>query len=246
MGGGTCANAADPIDDVVRKLNAICKSATFDLALSVGQLVVASFYDGDVEQLRERGRNKHVSLRKLARHPALPVSAGVLYRSIAIYELCEKLGVRSWQHICVSHLRLVLSLPFEDQERLLRLAEANGWSVQMLDEEVAVARRRLGSRSRGGRPRQSPLRRTISSVQKCVALLDAAVARPDDEESASSSVDSVREMADVLQDAMRACETLQDRVVRMMARAEDRPSPPRESHRGLEAKEALAASKRRR
>jgi hypothetical protein len=51
------------------------------------------------------------------------MSASMLYGCIAIYELCERLGIRSWKHVSTSHLRLVLLLERDEQERLLRAAE---------------------------------------------------------------------------------------------------------------------------
>jgi hypothetical protein len=97
----------DSIEEVVVKLNAMYKAAT--LALAVGTLIIGTFYSGDLPAWRARG-SKDCSFGKLARHPRLPMSPTALYRSVAIHELCERLGVREWKVISSTHLRRVLKL----------------------------------------------------------------------------------------------------------------------------------------
>jgi len=82
----------DRVDRAVQQLNTICKVATMDFALAVGKLIIDEFYDGRVDSWRLREPKDH-SLRKLSRHPDLPMSPGALYRSVAMYEVCSRLGV---------------------------------------------------------------------------------------------------------------------------------------------------------
>src|SRR5258708_6990288 len=79
--------ADDRVDAVVLRLNAICRTATVDVAMAVGSLVIETFYSGDLTSWRTRGP-KHASLRKVAKHPQLLMSSGSLYRCVAIYEMC--------------------------------------------------------------------------------------------------------------------------------------------------------------
>ncbi len=80
------------VERLVQQLNGPCKTATFEFAFSVGRLVIDGFYAGKLSAWRSR-RGKDASFRKLASHPNLPMSAAALYRSTAIYELCQRVGV---------------------------------------------------------------------------------------------------------------------------------------------------------
>src|SRR5579859_4921759 len=131
----------EEVERVVAQLHDLCRAATMDFALSVGKLIISNFFSGNLASWRDRDPKKNASLRRLAAHPDLPMSPAVLYRSIAIYELCERLGIRSWKHVSTTHIRLVLPLEPAEQARLLRLCEAHAWPVRRLDEEVAAISR---------------------------------------------------------------------------------------------------------
>ncbi len=147
------------VQNVVHALRAVACRAALDLALRVGQIVVQHFYGGNLHVWRQRG-NRCPSLRRLARHPDLPFSAAALYRAVAIYELCSRLpDVATWKHVGASHLRTVLPLPAPDQERLLKSAEEEQWTVSALSTEVRELRRCV--RGRRGRPPTPTVVRSI-------------------------------------------------------------------------------------
>ncbi len=197
----------DPIEEVVVKLNAMYKAATLDFTLAVGTLIIDTFYSGDLSAWRARG-SKDCSFRKLARHPRLPMSPTALYRSVAIHELCERLGVREWKTISSTHLRSVLKLPPDQQRALLTTAEASGWSVRRLDDEVA--RLDLERSSRGGRRRVSRLKKTIATLEKNLAaaasLLSSSNGVPEvTPQNALSVVEALARMKEI-------CASLEERI----------------------------------
>jgi hypothetical protein len=151
------------VERVVRQLNALCKTATFDFAMSVGKLIINTFYSGDLAAWRNRGI-KNVSFRRLAKHPDLPMSATALYRSTAIFEVCQRVGASEWKHVSTSHVRLVLPLPGAQQVRLLRRAEAEVWPVQRLREEIEMLPS-AGLVKRGGRRKRSRLRKALRTLE---------------------------------------------------------------------------------
>jgi hypothetical protein len=215
----------DAIEQVVRQLNGICRTATLGFALSVGGLIVATIYGGDIARLRTRNPKKDQSLRKLARHPNLAMSPDALYRSIAIFEVCERLGIQSWKHVSTTHLRLVLPLPPEEQARLLAATEANKWPAQRLDEEVRTLVRRHPSMcaNRGGRRRVSLLKSRMRSFQKLATALEDILG-PEcgiDE----PSPDSARTAIDVLQAIAQKCAVLENRLARHLVGSETTPPP---------------------
>jgi len=192
------------IEAVVGRLNSLCRQAMFEVTLAVGNMVIDNLYGGDLSLWRSRDPTKIISLRKLARHPQLPMSPSALYRSIAIYELCERLEIKRWRHVSTSHLRLVLPLENEDQVRLLRMTEANMWPVRRLDQEIKALLERHASR--GGPRRRSRLSQATARVRKSLDTLETCLDPSHDPEP---SPDSVRDAIACLRRAVEVCATLE-------------------------------------
>jgi hypothetical protein len=201
-------------DQIVRHLNTICKAATLNFALAVGRYVIDKLYDGDLTRWRARNPAKDHSIRKLARHPDLAMSPDALYRSIATFELCERLGMESWKHVSTTHIKLVLPLPHGEQSRLLNAAEANRWSAQRLDEEIAMRGRTHESPSRGGRKRASLLLRRLRNVRRLAAILDELV---NSQDTVEPSPESARAALEVLGEIAKRCSVLESRFERSAA-----------------------------
>ena len=79
------------INIVVGQLKRLTRTANLEFALRMGGLIIHHFYHGDTAAWRTRGR-KSASFRRLTRHAEMPLSAGALYRCVALYELCERLN----------------------------------------------------------------------------------------------------------------------------------------------------------
>ena len=65
------------------------------------------------------------------------MSASTLYRSVDIYVLCQELGVSTWNHLGVTHLRAVLGPSLDQQRTLLTLAEAKALTTEEFERRVA-------------------------------------------------------------------------------------------------------------
>jgi hypothetical protein len=214
------------IDHLVLRLNAVCKATTFDFAMAVGKLVVDSCYGGDPKIWRDRGR-KDTSFRKLARHPDLAMSASALYNSVAIYELSQRLGISSWKRMSTSHLRLVLPLSPNDQERLLRLAENQSWPVTRLNEEVRRLRApQVGGR--GGRRRLSRVRTGVQSLERSLKTIGELV---QSERHADVSPKDASSILELLARIGKACEALEVRLKTCVEGARTDLSPSLELRR---------------
>jgi hypothetical protein len=204
------------VERVVQQLNAIGREVTFAFAFRVGQVVIENFYAGNMDGWRLRVPNKDVFFRKLSAHPDLPMSASALFRSVCIYELCERLGVRSWKHLSTSHIRLVLPLPATEQERVLRLAEDNAWSVRRLDEEVA-GMRVPGQRpnpARGG-PKARRALKAIRVVDKCSSAI-AGLLHSLDDDLTSLPEEQIRAAIELVRTMRLQCKLLEDRLAPTM------------------------------
>ncbi len=178
--------------------------------------MVDHLYGGDREAWRERGP-KDGSFRKLAKRldasevPGL--SAAALHRAVAIWDLEQRIGVTDRPRLTASHVRAVIGLPEEEQERLLNASEERSWTVQRLEKEVgAVRRRTAGNR---GRP---PLPAFVKSVHKLERMLADEtdsfgdldrIGTLDEEESArvASTLVAMKERCDALLEALGANRT---------------------------------------
>jgi hypothetical protein len=133
------------------------------------------------------------------------MSSTALYHCIAIYELTERLSLRTYRHLSTSHMRLVLPLPPDIQLSLLRQVEDNRWSVQRLDDEVsATVKAHRPDRRRGGRKRSSPLSKLVRALDRLVTKLSQTVSQ--DDPSANASPDSTRVAVETLQSVAIRCD----------------------------------------
>jgi len=104
-------------------------------------------------------------------------------------------------------VRLVLPLPPDCQERLLRDAETQAWSVERLDREVAS----LGATPqgiRGGRKR-SPVRKALSVLERCVDTTTDLVRDASKLEFSPETTRSLEELSRRLQEV---CDRLEART----------------------------------
>jgi hypothetical protein len=167
----------EELDIVVAQIKRIARTAGLEFALRVGAVIVHHFYDGDVDSWRSRGP-KVASFRRLASHPALPLSAGSLYRCVAIFELCERLNAPArWGHLGASHLRLVLGLSPAAQERILALANSKRWSVKKLQQELS--RENPSRLTCGGRRAEPEIAKSLRSVRRCLDVHRDLIERAD-------------------------------------------------------------------
>lgn len=165
------------IDAVVSELNGLARVHGLELTLAIGRVVVEHVYKGDMKLFRAR-HEKDASLRKLAERAdagSLHVSAAGLYRAIAIFELTERLGVSSWKHLGVSHLRAVLGLSFPKQQKLLATAEDQAWTCDELEAAAKAARTKAGGTPRGRRP-SLPFVKSIGRMEKLLIAPEEAFA----------------------------------------------------------------------
>lgn len=156
---------SDRVEVVVSRIRQIVRTASLEFALRVGAVIIEHLFEGDTAGWRSKG-SKAVSFRRLVAHPDLPLSAVSVSRCVALFELCERLNAPArWQHLGASHLRLVLGLPHDAQERLLTAANAKRWTVKAMQEEV---QRQKPSRPRGGRRDESAVARNLQRLQKAL------------------------------------------------------------------------------
>ncbi len=171
------------IDDVVRRLNDLVRLRGIELAVEMGRLVVDSFFGGDLDAYHSRGA-RDASLRKLAKHPKLGVSASTVHRAIETYAVQERMGNPDWKNLGVTHIRAVLALADSDQERLLTQAEEKGWTAERVESEASKARKKIAD----GRGRKPLLR-----FDKSIRHLGKFFADPDDSFGDTERIDELED-----------------------------------------------------
>jgi hypothetical protein len=164
--------ADEVIAEVAEQLAQLRNASAMNLALDVGHVVVTRLFRGDLERVRTRGR-KDNSFRKLASHPRLPFSPMRLWRAVGAYELVSRMpGLPKAPNLSVSHLYVVLGLPHETQEWLLRAANEHAWSVALLEQKANKHRNRRTSPQ--GRA-EAPVLRSLRELERLAGRLDISV-----------------------------------------------------------------------
>lgn len=157
--------ASPAIDRAASRIAAVRRRHSIAAACEVGAIVVDEIYRGDLVALRSRGA-KDESLRRLAAHPRLDVSAATLWRAVGVFLLCERMpGLREPKHLALGHFYAVLGLGEERQERLLRAAEIERWPREKLEASAGA-----GRASRGGDDARRDIQRCATLMRRLTAL----------------------------------------------------------------------------
>lgn len=193
------------IDRATSRINELVSNTGLQVAIAIGHIVVEELYDGDLSSWRQRGAKEH-TLRQLAANPMLGISASALFRALAIYEIRARFPDHPcWETLTACHIRAVIGLPDEEQQRLLELANVHELSTQALELEAAKVRSEHKS-SRGGRPRKPRFLRSIESAER--AMVDEEAVFGDLDALYSMSAKDRGELARRLSFVRQRCEEL--------------------------------------
>jgi len=140
------------VDNAVDHINALCISHEVEMLRKLGEYLLETFFDNDMDLARSRGR-KHMSMKALGSHEDLLLSSSDISRAIPTLDQLRHLP----PHIAnalhkTKHWAL---LPLEDIDKKVELATAaveQGWTVRKLREEVREARKRENPHASPGRP----------------------------------------------------------------------------------------------
>lgn len=159
---GTPEIFEDVTDRLLLELRTIWSRSAVSTLIAVGEAIVRHCYGGDIEAWRNRGPS--VQLRHLESHPRLPFARKTVYLGLHFYDLSLRLTHQPFLNdLGVGHVRAVLGLKPDDQERLLSAAHTDHWTIAQLAERVAETRRAAGRKS--GRPPTPPDVRTIKQLR---------------------------------------------------------------------------------
>jgi hypothetical protein len=180
------------LDALARRINALYRKATLEVVCAVGKLVLDELYDGQVDQWCQDG-TRRMSYRRLAARGDLVLSPSALCRAVAVHALCERLGGReAWRHLTASHVQEVLPLEGPQQERLLRAADSERWTVSRLRSEV------VKHRPKGSRARRPHVKQAVGKLKAVLAEVQGTLS--DGDSLNEFDADLVRELGTMLTD----------------------------------------------
>jgi hypothetical protein len=161
--------------EIAEEICVAMRRSGLDRMRTIGSLVLGRFFGGSVTAWRERRNHKNNSVRRLADHPACPLSRSGLNQAIGVHALLlEMPWVERLDRVDASHLVTVLPLSQCDRAIWLRRTQAERWSVRALRDAIRSDRNPHGSS--GQRPRSFDGRRFVARSALALVCLEESIA----------------------------------------------------------------------
>jgi len=202
--------ATDRVDEVVVRLNRLYRDKGLETIRAVGELVLETFFGGDVDNFRTRGR-AHVSFRKLAERKDLEMSYQFIWNSVAVLDQLRLLPATVANALPVSHHKLLL--PIKDADLKLRLAEeavGEGLGKRDFGERVKGVREATAPDIKLGRPPLPAFARAATAIRHAGKLAKAAKVTSDC--FAHFEHEDARKLLRQIEDDIKAFEKLAERL----------------------------------
>lgn len=118
----------DLLDEMYEHVREYHRTGHLVHAITLGGYVVKKLYGGTWRE----GGNGEVAVRtlaeRLAQHRPLSLSSETLYRFARIYDMDQRLDLRSIPDVALAHATAALRVPRDEQRKWLVQVEANGWN----------------------------------------------------------------------------------------------------------------------
>ncbi len=155
------------VDQAVQHINRLYTTRALEMAREIGGYVLATFFDGDAENFRERA-GSHATFKELSERDDLQFSKVWLWRAVSVYDQLALLPGDLAEELPYTHHTLLL--PLHDEQKKVELAKAaveQGWSSDQLQEQVAKVRESEKT-SKGGRKALLPFVKTLNRLGSTV------------------------------------------------------------------------------
>lgn len=156
------------LDEAVEDLNRLYRTKGLETARAVGEYVLETFFEGDVDNFRTAG-TKHVSFRNLAKREDLQLSYLFIWNSVAVVDQLRLLPEKIAEALPLSHHKLLL--PVKDEKKKVQLAEAavnQKLSKRAFVKSVREVRDAQKSESNVGRPTTPGFAKAVTALKKVV------------------------------------------------------------------------------
>lgn len=159
------------LGEVAEELKRVDRRGGFERVGLKGKLILERCYGGSEELFRSHSKLKKDGIRRLAARGDCG-SKSSLSRAVHVHLALKRMPwVLDTAHLKVSHLDKVTSKSHDEQERLLRMAEANGMSPRTLRNVITRANRAAGEKR--GHPPDTPAARVSKHADRCLGSIQA-------------------------------------------------------------------------
>ncbi len=210
------------VDEAVGKIKSILDDTVAKGALSVGEYVLKTFFDDDLEQVRSRDAKKAASFRALAERcgtAELPISKSWLHAAVSVVAMRRDLPqAENFKALPPSHQTALLPLR-EKPDTAEKLAQrAINKNLSVRDLRVAVSEEVAKARDDDAPPRGRPRTPTVvRTLDRTAALFDLAGGRRAFTKAEVSELDDEQARA-----ALKTAKTLLTRLEDLIGKLEAR------------------------
>ena len=163
------------LDEAVERINQCYTRMGMELALTVGEYVLATFFDGKPETIGSK-TGKGASFRELAKRADLRMSFSYVYKSVAVVAQLRLLPQAAKEALPFSHHALLLPVRSKKAKKdLAKKALTKGWSKRQLETEVRQVRDKEKNPDRTGRPPLPAFAKGFTRLTKAVDLAESEV-----------------------------------------------------------------------
>lgn len=157
------------VQDAVLHISRITNTKALEAALEIGGYLLREFYGGEFDRFHARDGAEDATLRMIAAHPSMPLSASYLYSCVAVLEQWGQIPIGVASELSFSHHRRLLPVRGDRKRHLATRAVSEGWSVRRLSAEIKPEPSR-----RGGRPRKPVIQRCSDELERVLTRLHEA------------------------------------------------------------------------
>jgi len=168
------------LDHLALQLKEICRSATLNLSYRIGELIIRELYDNHIELWANRALAIFLIVFSPTRRSA-PESFGSLQIGRSLCSFRAPGRTARWRHLVSARPGSAVRGGLR-QERLLRLAETERWTVARLRSEVVGIQ--TGRRGRG----EASFRKSVDALRACISKHQATLASIDTIENVDHDV----------------------------------------------------------
>lgn len=161
------------VDEAVKHINGLVRETVFEGAKKIGDYVLETFYEGDVEKVKSHNPKKDTSFRKLAERcdKDLLVSKTFLGNAVGVAVMCKLLpGEQAYKQLSHSHQTVLLPLREPKQvEAMAERAVEQKLPVRKL-RQLVQQKVEASKDPELGRPQKSVILKTLDRSLKAFAL----------------------------------------------------------------------------
>ena len=152
------------IEGAVQFLNRATHASAVQLAVTVSEYIIDSFFGGDATLLSSKDPDKAASFRALCDHPQLQMSASTLNRLVRVGQQARHLPSDLAENLTQAQHRALLAVPDPRHKQHLALeAVKHHWTAEQLSNKIAAEH--PPEKPPQGRPHKAELLKWLGAVR---------------------------------------------------------------------------------